>query len=674
MRPNNAGNTQVIGVVAVLLMLAGAVGWLLMGSSSDDTDGGSEDPVVEAGDEQGDPSAGTFDPTESNSGATPDVQDPERTEVLPEGGRAAASSAGGVRGSVVDENGGAIAGAQIFLSPRAGSQIFSSAPAAATPEEKARLKDQTAKDGRYYFAELPAGKEFELWVHHPDYGSESGPPVVVLGSEIQELGPIVLRSGYALTGTVTDTAGNPLPATVEFYMQDMNFLRSGTAEDLRAKDAASGRLKIVGTDGNGQFRVEHLGQGIWSAQAYSEGFASNIVRAITMLDGNDPQPILIELDTEHLITGIVVTPDGTPIPGARVQVARVKPRPVIAGGTDSGEDGSFIVDRLPAGSYGVLVMMPGYSNQRVGRTEAGGDPLRIVLVVKAHIRGRVVAPDGAPIPSFSLELLSPMRGKTQYRKLGKVFPFENPNGDFVITDADPTEYVILARAPGFAATYSAPFIASRNEGGEGSGIIDIVMKNGATITGQVIDGVSGNGVPGVEVSLHMADYQVQEGDSMFGDVFQDLGNIPGTKVRTDASGMFRIDNAYVDRMTLVASKDGFLPATMAITTATGRLLDVGRLEMRPGGTISGTATGPDGKPLVGGTVNLTRPGDPFQRRATLDSRGRFSFGSLRSGQYELIAFPPSDPNTFLFPDESSKQQVFVDEGRTKTVDLKVKTQ
>jgi len=673
MRPKNAGNTQVIGVVAVVLMLAGAVGWLLTGSSSDDTGGGSEDPVVEGGDGQGDPSAGAFDPAGSNAGSTPEVQDPQRTEVLPEGGQAAAGSAGGVRGSVVNENGGPIADAQIFLSPRAGSQMFASQPAAATPEENARLKDETGKDGRYYFAELPAGKEFDLWVYHADFGSEAGPPVVVLGSEIQELGPIVLRSGYALTGTVTDTAGNPLPATVELYMQDMNFLRAGTAEDLRAKDMASGRLKIVETDGNGEFRAEHLGQGIWSAQAYSDGFASNIVRAITLIDGTSPDPIVIELDTEHLITGIVVTPDGTPVPNAKVNVARVKPRPVISGGTISAEDGSFTVNRLPAGSYGVLVVMPGYSNQRVGRTEAGGDSLRIVMVPKAQIRGRVVAPDGAPVTKFSLELLKPMRGKTQYRKLGKVFPFESPNGDFVITDADPTEYVILARADGHAPTYSAPFIASR-DGGEGSGIVDIVMKNGATITGQVIDGTSGNGVPGVEVSLHMPDYQIHDGDSMFGDVFQDLGNIPATKVRTDANGKFRIDNAFVDQMTLMASKEGFLPATTTITTSSGRMLDIGRLEMRAGGTITGTATDGDGKPLSGGSVNLTRPGDPFQRSATLDSRGRFSFGSLRTGQYELIAFPPADPNTFLFPDEAGKQQVYVDEGRTVTVDLKVNTQ
>ena len=43
-----------------------------------------------------------------------------------------------------------------------------------------------------------------------------------------------------------------------------------------------------------------------------------------------------------------------------------------------------------------------------------------------------------------------------------------------------------------------------------------------SITGQIIDSVSGNGIPGVEGSLHMEDYQVQDGDSMFGDVFARL--------------------------------------------------------------------------------------------------------------------------------------------------------
>jgi hypothetical protein len=673
MQRRNAGNTQTLAVVAVMLIIAGAVAWMLFSPVDTEPVGGTE-PVVEAGEDR--PDAGTFEGPVPERPDGEEIGSAERVEVRPDLGPGVtgqeALQPGGVRGTVVDDQGLPIPDARVVLASRSiATNLFNPEPVEApTPEELARLEDDTGADGRFYFGDLPGGEEFTMWVSHPSFGPESGPPVVILPGEIQEIGAIVLGSGYTLRGRVVDTAGNPLPASVELTLQNLSFFQTADPEMMRADDIASGRLRLVETDGNGGFEVEHLAQGIWTAKASAEGFASNLVRGITLVENKQPDDVEIVLDTEFRLTGIVVNQEDEPIAGAKVQVARVNPRPVITSLGESGPDGTFTLGQLPEGRYGMLVTAEGYAMNRKGSVVAGGEPLRIVMIRNAEITGRVSAPNGVRVSDFTLELLRPLRGEQGYRKTGKIYGFEGTDGSFALNDVDPGGYVLLARAAGFAPTYSAPF----QTGWEDLQGIDIVMTAGGALTGRVIDISTGEGVPGVKVALRASGFEPMEGDTMFGDLGDALANVPTSIAYTQEDGSFRLDDVYVDRMALYCDKDGFLPTTVEVSVSRNTVVDVGRVEMRQGGTLSGTGVDAKGNPLAGGTVTLTRPGDPFQRSATLDARGRFRFAGLRTGSYEVFALPPADPNVFLVPDASARRQVYVEEGQTATIEVQVRDQ
>ena len=658
----SAGNAQLLGVGVILLLLVGAAVWLFTGSTDVDPNGG-EVPKVE-GDGGQEPEAGTFEQGAEPVAGTGDGG-AERVEVDNVSRAAEGGQAGSVQGTVQDSAGRPIAGAAVFLRAQPEATLFANpGPIEVTPEETARLRTTTGADGRYRFPELYQEERLSMWVSHPDYGPEMGPTLVILPGEVQEMPTIVLRDGYSVAGQVTDTAGNPLEAEIELRMQDAMFIRPGSAEQIRTEDTEHRRLVVLQSDGDGNFRADHLGEGIWTLNANADGFAANVMRGVVLANDQNKTDLVIELDTEHTLTGMVLDQNRNPIAGAKVTVGQTT-APRLTGSGVTGEDGSFTVGSLLDGSYSIYVTAEGFSDQRMGRASVDSPPVTIIMMAKAEITGRVSDPNGNPVPAFSLELMTTTRAASQYRKLGRTWEFENPNGDFTINELDPGTYVLLVRAQGFAPTYSPAFQTQREEV-QG---IDIVVEPGGLITGQAIDVVTGKPLAGATVSLHQSGYRPDEGDSIFGAVLQDLGNIPTTKTTTAADGTFRVEDAYVDRMALMVQKDGYRPTVVEVTTSVGIEVAIGRVEMRPGATISGVVSSPEGNPVAGSSVTLTRPNEAFQKTTTTDSRGRFSFDSLAEGSYELVAFPPADPNTFLFPTGSQTETIYVREGAKQEVQL-----
>ncbi len=93
--------------------------------------------------------------------------------------------------------------------------------------------------------------------------------------------------------------------------------------------------------------------------------------------------------------GVVVAPDGAPLAGARIQLAAGS----FAAETDSGPEGRFELPALPPASVRLIASHPDCEPQEVGPFVAGGEPVRIVLPVRAPwtLRG-VVRSRGARAP------------------------------------------------------------------------------------------------------------------------------------------------------------------------------------------------------------------------------------------------------------------------------------
>lgn len=658
-RPQS-GNTQLIGLVAVVAILIIALGVIFLGGNN------GEVPVKPNVETPGEPEtigAGTLEGQPANVDRTPDVAGPNRVDTqTPKMIDPFGDEIGGmVGGLVIDDQGKPIAGATVAVSQR-----FSAGINMRGYEDDDRFTANTDSSGRYRLRELAAGIDMNMWVFADGYAPVQAPPFQALPSETQDLPPVVLKSGYSLTGTVKDAGGNPLQANVVMSMQPRDAFRAGAPDKQAEDDRALGREVAVLCDDNGNFAFSNLAEGIWILKADYEGFARAEVRPLMLMQGQAVEPQFLTLGDEHIISGVVLNDDRMPVADALISVARTQPRPVMSDFTRSREDGTFDVRGLQEGIYGLSVQAEGYTNGRSGRLEADTQGLEIILQQKANVSGRISGPGGA-LANFSLEVFRTRRGNPTYGMTGTNFEFSATDGTYVLENLDPGSYILLARSPGMAPTWSSSFMLQREDV---SGI-DVMMQSGASIEGRVVD-ADGKPLANTVVSLHGNDYDPEQVDSLFGAAINDPNNVPKLEVRTGADGRFVMENAYLGSVQLFVQHQTHMPTLLPLDLREGQVAQAGDIQLYRGATIFGTVFGPDGKFLAGGTVNLGRKDGAsfFNRTVTVDARGRYRFDGLRAGTYEVVAFPSANENVFLFPAEGDKKNVYVQEGEEKEVELR----
>lgn len=148
-----------------------------------------------------------------------------------------------------------------------------------------------------------------------------------------------------------------------------------------------------------------------------------------------------------------------------------------------------------------------------------------------------------------------------------------------------------------------------------------------TLSGQVLDAGSRKPIPGALVWATLD---------------------PGSFVRTDTRGRFRLPSPLRRRLDLEVLAPGFLPKKATIP---GPQLASGRaatLTLQQAGTLAGRVVDPQGRPLPGAAVTAVAeaalgerafdPSDPVADRAFTDAQGRFALRLVRPEQsYEVRA-------------------------------------
>lgn len=651
-RPQS-GNSQLIGLLVVGVFVLGAIGFLFMSDSAEPTNLPQGDPITEV-EEDAPIEAGTLEtgPTRAtdraDSGARIDL------ELDPVLNHNDATIGAAVTGVVVNNEGKPIAEAIVSL-----AQKYTNGTLLADFQKTEKFEVETDSRGRFRFRQLPANRDMNIWVYHGDYAPTQGPNFSSLLNEEQELPPIVLKAGYSVAGQVIDTNGNPLAAKVQLRRQKSGFT-IGSPEDQQDEDLALGRLVETQSDEGGNFSFKNIAEGIWILRADKEGFASAEARPLACYENKSIEDQKVVMEDEHHIAGRAVNENDEPIANALVNVSRVQPRPILTANTRTLEDGSFDVRGLAAGVYGLSVQAEGYTNGHAGRVQANTETLVVVMQPKAGVTGRITRPNGGPVTKFSLEVMRTRSGTKQYGMTGATYEFDSPDGTYSIDSLDPGTFILLARAPGLAATYSPSFRVDREEV-DG---IDIPMLAGGVLVGRVIDGSTQKPIVGALISLHGDEYNPEEIDSLFGASLGDPNNIPHLTVTTDKNGEFRMENAYPGTVQVLIDHQKYLSNIVATTVLGDVENDLGAIGIYQGGSIYGIATDKSGAMLTGGSVNLSRQdgGTFFNKRATVDARGRFRFDGLKAGSYELVAYPPSNESMFLFPPEGDKKSVYVADG------------
>jgi hypothetical protein len=382
--------------------------------------------------------------------------------------------------------------------------------ASAAPGPSATALPRSDSQGKFHLAELAPGKVI-VTARHPDFAAGDTVPVVLVGGQARSV-RITLRAGALLRGRVVDEDHHGV----------------GDAEVT----TSDGRTLI--TDASGQFTVPHLLSSV-QLRARHAGYLRADAKVEIAADQSSAE---VELTLHHALGrlgGQVLGARGDAAPGARVTVT---PRGGEAVSAVADRDGRFHIDGLPEGPYRVTVDRAGSPRLRIAALEASDD-VRLMLEAGGGIEGEIFDErTGAPPRDLRLELVWDDERKT--------VPLEGRNFRVVGLPTGPVR--LVGRAHGYPhVDRMIEVVAGEHDGEITVRDLRIELELGGRVRGRVRD-EHGGALAGAEVEL------VTSG--------------PGLEpVRSDAQGDFVLEGVPAGRAQLRArlhTADGTLVGQEAV--------------------------------------------------------------------------------------------------------------
>ena len=352
--------------------------------------------------------------------------------------------------------------------------------------------------------------------------------------------------------------------------------------------------------------------------------------------------------------------------------------------TDLGDD-----DALPEGvaSADVVPLKPA----RVAPPELPAEPGALPEAYRASLGGligRVIEPDGTPVPDMTVEVVG---GRTTLLAVPRDLRYTDAPADldliqgaavtddegrFHIADLEPRTLGVLVVDPGGPRTVVRVLDISPVSG-ETRDLGDIVLADGVTLRGQVVD-ARGQPLADARVratdldyayialgGVYVAEFQVGGGilvepPDEVGAVRPVLGvptpaqarlldRLPIPQTRTDVEGRFEIAGVPVGLATLLVDDGEHLPTAQGPipTGVAGGERDVGRIILQDGRTLRGQVVDAQGEPVAGARVMAGSDivGIPVQATVVrppriTDDEGRFELRGLRDATVSLAVTGP----------------------------------
>jgi hypothetical protein len=205
--------------------------------------------------------------------------------------------------------------------------------------------------------------------------------------------------------------------------------------------------------------------------------------------------------------------------------------------------------------------------------------------------------------------------------------------------------------------------------------IDISVRKGARVFGQVVDLSTGKAVSNASVSVHGVDFQKNNLNNLFGGGLGDPNNVPKTETTTGRDGRFDLLNVYPGDVVLQVKTRDHIARYIPVNLQPESRADMGTIKLNLGGVLSGSVTDSTGRPSVGCTVYLTKQSAAgfFNEQLTVNARGEFRYSGLATGDYDIVAISPSTSGLLAFPNESdgSRKRIYLTEGSDNKVVLRI---
>lgn len=357
---------------------------------------------------------------------------------------------------------------------------------------------------------------------------------------------------------------------------------------------------------DGTFELTGIAPGRMQILVESEVYPFAESHQISLRADQVKEGLIIDIAPSSGIRGTVVNQDGEAL---RAQLSVTSAAFGRTWRMTSDASGFYEFSHLGQGLYTLHVEAPNYLPETIEDLEIGSEEITdrdIVLTSNQVLMGRVVEPDGSPVPAAVIDLSG---GDASHRVQA------NEEGYFQWDPATRGAWTAIASSP-----RHDPSAATRLHLGR-----EVVLQvtPGGAIRGRVVDGR--RPVPEYTISVAFPEFA--------GGVQHHHRQLASTTV-DDRRGRFEIGPLPSGRYRLIVSSADHAPTTTdPITVSAGRITEPVVIRMESGSVVSGTIRDRQTQEPIAGvhvTISSFMP-DDRQVQANTDADGRFVLEDVPSG-------------------------------------------